>query len=69
MKTVSKDYIRARFDTLVETAASNSQHSLDSAFTDQAKDGDKTEDNRSESQIARDKFQEDSRNAWKKDDK
>ena len=69
LKKASVDYIKARFDALVDDTANNSQHNLDSAFADQVDKDGKTIDNRPESVIARDKFQEDSRNAWKKKDK
>lgn len=68
MDSVSTDYIQARFDMLVESIDNNSQQHLDDAFktivnNDSTK---KVEDTRSESVIAREKFQVDSREAWKK---
>lgn len=68
MDSASNDYIKARFDILVEDAKLNSQHALDDAFTKQVKtdDSNKIEDTRATDVIAREKFMEDSRNAWKK---
>ena len=66
MDSVSTDYIQARFDMLVESINENSQQHLDDAFKSIINNYSKIEDNRSESEIARDKFQADSRDAWKK---
>jgi len=69
LDSVSDDYIRARFDTIVESAGSGgSQRELDDVFRDKAKGGNKTEikDTRPDSVIARDEMMEKSRNAWKK---
>ena len=68
MDSVSKDYIEARFDLLVENVDTNSQHNLDKSFSDEVSK-DKTTDNRSASVVARDKMMEDSQNAWKGDKK
>lgn len=66
MDSVSDDYISARFDTLADAVAQNSQHSLDDALTTTITNNDeKVEDTRPASVIAREKFVEDSRNAWK----
>ena len=67
MDSVSDDYIKARFDSLVESAEGNSQYAVDYALSQQVKNkvNDKGEDNRPESVIARDKAIEASRNAWK----
>ena len=66
MDSVSKDYIKARFDMLVETVDTGSNE-LDNAFKNHAKepvnDGDK--DTRPASVIARDKMIERNRSAWK----
>ena len=37
MDSVSADYVKARFDMLVESVESNSQQQLDDAFTQQVK--------------------------------
>lgn len=66
MDSVSEDYIKARFDMLVESIDDNSQHNLDQAFTKQVVDGkDKIVDNRPADIIAREKMIADSQNAWK----
>ena len=67
MDSVSDDYIKARFDMLTESIDNNSQQHLDNAFkTVVNSDGlGVVEDTRSADVIARDKFQADSRNAWK----
>lgn len=64
MDSVSADYVQARFDMLVEAA---DHDPLDAAFRDHAKEpaGDKVEDTRPASVIARDKMLERNRNAWK----
>ncbi len=68
MDSVSTDYIQARFDMLAESIDNNSQQHLDDAFkTIVNKDNTKeVEDNRPADVIAREKFQADSRDAWKK---
>lgn len=66
MDSVSADYVKARFDMLVESVESNSQQQLDDAFTQQVNDKDKkVEDTRSADVIAREKMMADSQNAWK----
>ena len=72
MDSVSIDYINARFDMLVENLDSNSQHSLDSAFSDAVSSEDEDEemkdedeDNMKESEKARQKMADSARNAWK----
>jgi uncharacterized protein len=66
MDSVSTDYIKARFDMLVESVESNSQQQLDDAFTRQVNDkSNKVEDTRSADVIAREKMMTDSQNAWK----
>lgn len=66
MDSVSTDYIKARFDMLVESVESNSQQQLDDAFTQQVNDkSKKVEDTRSADVIAREKMMADSQNAWK----
>lgn len=66
MDSVSKEYIMARFDTLVDDINNNSQHNLDDAFTKQmTSDADKSKDHRPASVIARDNFAKNSRDAWK----
>lgn len=63
MDSVSADYIDARFDTLADTAPTDS---VDNAFRQQANDkSTKTEDSLPADVAARQKFMEDSRNAWK----
>lgn len=64
MDSVSADYVQARFDMLVEAT---DHDPLDEAFRDHAKKpaGDKVEDTRPASVIARDKMLERNRNAWK----
>jgi len=66
LDSVSKEYIAARFDTLVDAIDDNGQRRLDDAFTKQIKDG-KTQDkdNRPASVIAREKMMADSQSAWK----
>ena len=61
----STDYIKARFDMLVESVETNSQQHLDEAFTKQAEHKDGGEDNRPADVIAREKMMADSRDAWK----
>ena len=65
LDSVSEDYIAARFDMLVESVGGNSQHSLDTAFSQQVSTDTETEDTRPAHIIARDKMAADSRNAWK----
>jgi hypothetical protein len=66
MDSVSTDYIKARFDMLVESVGSNSQQQLDDAFTQQVNDkSKKLEDTRPADVIAREKMMTDSQNAWK----
>ncbi len=66
MDSVSTDYIKARFDMLVESVESNSQQQLDDAFTQEVNDkSKKVEDTRSADVIAREKMMADSQNAWK----
>lgn len=66
MDSVSADYIKARFDMLVETADSGSTNDLDNVFQQQAHDKEtKVEDTRPASVIARDKMIERNRSAWK----
>ena len=66
MDSVSEDYISARFDTLVESIASDSlTNVIKESFT---KDKEVT-DSRPAHVIAREKMMEDSRNAWKRGDK
>lgn len=70
LDSVSKDYIDARFDILVESVNENSQHQLDAAISNQVKTTDsKQVDNRPLDVIAREKMIADSRDAWKKGDK
>lgn len=64
--TVSKDYINARFDTLVDSVSSHD--ALGVALTKQLNTNDK-QDNRPASVIAREKMMADSQNAWKKGNK
>lgn len=65
MDSVSADYIRARFDMLVETTDSGS-NDLDSVFQQQAHNhNDKDKDTRPASVIARDNMIERNRSAWK----
>ena len=65
LDSVSSDYIKARFDMLLESVDSNSQHHLDAAFTQQVRHKDGQEDNRPADVIAREKHMADSRDAWK----
>jgi hypothetical protein len=67
LDSVSDDYVKARFDMLVENINSNSQQHLDEAFTKQVtKDSEGNEvDNRPADIIAREKMMADSQNAWK----
>lgn len=72
MESVSADYLKARFDMLVDEMENDSQRDLNDHFrktvtTDRDNDEDKKRDNRTPSQKARDKMMEDSRNAWKKE--
>lgn len=65
LDSVSTDYIKARFDMLVETSTSDNQ--LDEALKHQLnKDKDPNLDNRPADVIAREKMMADSKNAWKK---
>lgn len=65
MDSVSADYVKARFDMLLESVNQNSQQHLDEAFTKQAQHKDGDEDNRPADIIAREKMMADSQNAWK----
>ena len=65
LDSVSTDYIKARFDMLVESVETNSQQDLDEAFTKQAEYKDGDEDNRPADVVAREKMMADSRDAWK----
>lgn len=66
MDSVSDDYVIARFDMLVDAAVADPTKHIDNALNNQLKDDKtKTEDTRSPSAIARDKFADESRNAWK----
>lgn len=65
MDSVSADYIQARFDMLAESIDNNSQQHLDEAFKTVVNKDEKAKDTRSEDVIAREKFQADSRDAWK----
>ncbi len=65
MDSKSKDYIDARFDAILDSIGSNSQQRLDDAFKDEANRKVKDEDDRPEDIIARDKFNESTRDAWK----
>ena len=66
LDSVSGDYIDAAYDLIVEEAGTNTQQTLDDAFTKQITDGDKSDqDNRPASVIAREKMMADSQNAWK----
>lgn len=66
MDSVSVDYVKARFDMLVESVESNSQQQLDDAFSNQVGTKDKkVEDTRPADVIAREKMMADSQNAWK----
>ena len=69
LDSVSGDYIKARFDILVETADANPQATLDNEFRKQVKDNDSNVDNRPADVIAREKMMNDSRNQWKKGSK
>lgn len=64
MDSVSEDYVTARFDHLVETAGSTG-NVLDDALAKAHKVEGKDTDTRSLSDKARDKFADESRNAWK----
>lgn len=64
--SASVDYIQARFDMLIESVDNNSQHQLDDAFAQMVNKDQKVEDTRPADVIAREKFQTDSQNAWKK---
>ena len=66
MDSLSTDYIKARFDMLVESVGSNSQQQLDDTFAKELNGkSKKVEDTRSADVIAREKMMADSRNAWK----
>lgn len=65
LDSVSEDYIKSRFDMLVETVNENSQQNLDQAFTRQVVDSNSDEDNRPASIKAREKMMADSKEAWK----
>ena len=65
MDSVSTDYVKARFDMLLESVNQNSQQHLDEAFTKQAQHKDGDEDTRPADVIAREKMMADSQNAWK----
>lgn len=67
MDSLSEDYIKARFDIMREEINSNPQHNMDSHFKQKVKDDNhEVKDNRPADVIAREKFQEDARQAWKK---
>ena len=66
MDSVSDDYIKARFDLLVESSDSNSQRTLDEALKDRMKKTDVV-DNRPADVIAREKMIADNKNAWKRE--
>ncbi len=66
MDSASEDYIKARFDILVESVESNPQQHLDEALVNQFKDNGKEVDNRPLDVIAREKMMADSQNAWKR---
>lgn len=68
MDSVSDDYIKARYDMLVEAVESNPQQSLTDAIATTVTDGkeEKVEDSRPADVIAREKMMADSQNAWKK---
>lgn len=68
MDSVSDDYIKARYDMLVEAVESNPQQSLTDVIATTVTDGkeEKVEDSRSADVIAREKMMADSQNAWKK---
>lgn len=66
MDSVSSDYIKARFDMLLDSVTGNSQHDLDKAFSKHVtNDLNVKKDNRPKSVIARDNAAERARNAWK----
>lgn len=66
LDSVSGDYIKARFDMLVESASSNPQFKLDQAVSKTvASDQKNTGDKRPASVIAREKMIADARNAYK----
>lgn len=66
LDSVSEDYIKARFDMLVESIESNSQQHLDESFTKVIKDSEgKVVDTRPADVIAREKMMSDSQEAWK----
>lgn len=65
MDSASKNYVKARFDILVEDAMSGEKSPLSEVFKKQA-EVKKVEDSRPLHVIAREKMIEDSRNAWKK---
>lgn len=70
LDSASQDYIQARYDLLVENLDSNPQHNLENAIVDGVKvKGAEIVDNRPADVIAREKFMEDSQNAWKGGDK
>lgn len=67
MDSVSTDYIKARFDMLVESFDDNSQFHLDNALSKQVTNNDQqVTDHRPAHVIAREKMIENARNAWKK---
>jgi len=67
MDSVSSDYIQARFDMLFDGVDTNSQQSLDNAFSKTVvNDSTKVKDTRPKDIIARDNASERARNAWKK---
>jgi hypothetical protein len=75
MDSVSADYVKARFDMLVEDLKTDNQQSLNDMFKDIASQNtqhthnDEELDNRPEHVIARDKMMERNRNLWKSEEK
>lgn len=65
MDSASDDYVKARFDMLVESVSTDPNKGLIDSLVDPEQKP-KVTDNRTESQIARDKMMSDSRDAWKK---
>jgi len=65
MDSVSEDYLKARFDMLLESVNENTQQPIDDALKAEINKGTKTEDTRSADVIAREKMMADSQNAWK----
>lgn len=63
--SVSDDYIKARFDIMLESLDSNSQQNLDNAFAKSVTQDKTVSDTRPLHVIAREKMMLDSQNAWK----